>query len=242
MLNVIICEDNKTFKLRTYDIVSQYLMNTNIQYKIKSYESYTDKLKEFVRSPKDGYTIYILDIQLDNDDSGIDIANDIRRTDYDSKIILETGTELISQAQKLRLDILDYVHKSINYDKCILEDLEKCLEIFNLKKNIKFRIEKIDYTIKYDDVLMIQTDSIERKCTVTTLNNDYDVKKPLIFFEQQVNSRFYKINRAVLINLNNVDMIDYENNIIRFINGKIIKGMIATSNMKGLKENVRSNK
>lgn len=236
MLNVIICEDSKEFKLRTYDIVNKYLINTNIQYKIKSYESYTDKLKEFVKSPKDGHTIYILDIQLDNYDSGIDIANDIRRVDFDSVIILETGTDLISQAQQLRLDIFHYVHKDINYDKEILIDLEKCLLKFNLQGNIKFRIDKIDYNIKYDDVLMIITDSLERKCTITTLNSQYEVKKPLIFFEKQINSKFYKINRGCIVNTVNIEKIDYNKNIIRFTNGNKIKGMISNSNMKGLKE------
>lgn len=241
MLNVIICEDNKDYKIRTYDIINQYLANTNITYKIKSYESYTDKLKEFIKSEKDGYTIYILDIQLDNYDSGIDIANDIRKTDFDSVIILETGTELISEAQKLRLNILDYVHKSINYDENIKIDLEKSLEIFNLRKNIKFRIDKQDYTLKYSNILMIETDSLERKCIITTLNETYEVKKPLVYFEKQVNSKFFKINRACLINTLNVEKYDYAKNIIKFINGKIIKGMITNSNMKGLKEYVRIN-
>lgn len=238
MLNVIICEDNKAFRLRTYDIINQYLINTNINYKIKTYESYTDSLKKFINNNNDGYSLYIIDIELDNNDSGIDIANDIRRTDFDSIIILETGTDLISQAQKLRLNILDYVHKSINYDKNILELLEKSLEIFNLRKNVKFRLEKQDYNLKYDDILMIETDSIERKCIITTKNKEYQVKKPLIYFEQQVNSKFYKINRACLINTINVEKYDYNKNIIKFTNGKKIKGMIANSNMKGLKEYV----
>ena len=94
MLNIIICENNKSYKLRTYDIINQYMMKTNIKYKIKTYESYSASLKKFIKETNDGHNIYILDIELDNDDSGIDIANDIRAHDYDSIIILEIEMDL----------------------------------------------------------------------------------------------------------------------------------------------------
>lgn len=242
MLNIIICENNKNYKLRTYDIINQYMMKTNIKYKIKTYENYNTSLKQFIKKPNDGHNIYILDIELDNDDSGIDIANDIRTHDYDSIIILETGyTELMSEAQKLRLNILDYVYKTINYDKNMLELIELSLDIFNLKKTIKFRIDKIDYNIKYEDVYYIETDSLERICIVHTNNEKYEVKKPLNYFEKQINSYFCKINRGCIVNTLNIFKCDYDKNIIKFNNNEIIKGMISTRNMKGLKEHVGNN-
>lgn len=242
MVNIIICENNKNYKLRTYDIVNQYMMKSNIKYKIKTYESYSSTLKNFIKETNDGHNIYILDIELDNDDSGIDIANDIRRHDFDSTIILETGyTELMSEAQKLRLNILDYVYKTINYDKNIQELLELSLDIFNLRKSIKFKIDKVDYNIKYEDVNYIETDSLERICIIHTKNQKYEVKKPLNYFEKQVNSSFYKINRGCIINSLNIFKCDYENNIIKFNNNETIKGMISLRNMKGLKENVGNN-
>ena len=241
MLNVIICEDNKGFKSRTYDIVNQYLMNTNVKYKIKTFEKYDDKLKELIKNPKDGYTIYILDIQLDETASGIDIANDIRRNDYDSVIILETGTDLISRAQQLRLDIFHYIHKDINYNEELTIDIDKCLHMFNLKGTIKFKVERVDYNIKYDDVIMIEADSIERKCIVTTKTNQYEVKNPLIYFEKQLDFKFYKINRGCIVNVINIEKVNYDKNMIKFVNGKKIYGMIANSNKKGLKEHVERN-
>jgi len=239
MLNIIICENNKSYKLRTYDIVNQYMMKSNIKYKIKTFESYSNTLKQFIKEPNDGHNIYILDIELDNDDSGIDIANDIRSHDFDSIIILETGyTELMSEAQKLRLNILDYVYKTINYDKNIIELLELSLDIFNLRKSVKFKIDKVDYNIKYNDVNYIETDSLERICIIHTKNEKYEVKKPLNYFEKQLNSTFYKINRGCIINTKNIFKCDYDKNIIKFSNKETLKGMISIRNMRGLKEHV----
>lgn len=241
MLNIIICENNNYYKLRTYEIIEKYMRKTNIKYHILPFESYTPKLKKIVSEPLDGHNIYILDINLANEDSGIDIANDIRKNDYDSIIILETGySELISEAQRLRLSILDYVHKKVNYDKNIIELLELSLKIYKLKGSVKFQLDKIDYNIKYDDILSIEADSNERKCVITTKNKTYDVKKPLYFFEEQLNSHFYKVSRGCIINVDKILTCDYKNNVITFSNGKKLIGMIANKNMKGLKEYVRS--
>lgn len=242
MVNIIIVEDNKTYRVRTKDIVESYMMNTNINYTIKTFESYTEKLKKIVEHSDDGHYIYILDIELKNDDSGIDIANDIRsKRDYDSIIILETGyKELISEAQRLRLAILDYVCKTVNYDKNIVELLDLSLVIFGYKKSIKFQVEKVDYNLKYDDVYRIETDSMERKCVITTKNKKYDVKKPLYFFEQQLNRDFYKINKGCIINTKKIKKCDFNKNAITFDNGDILRGNISIRSVKGLRELVKT--
>lgn len=238
MVHIIIVEDNKNYRVRTKETVESYMMETNINYSIKTFESYSDKLKKIVEQKDDGHYIYILDIDLQNDDSGIDIANDIRSNcDYDSIIILETGyKELLSEAQRLRLAILDYVCKSVNYDKNIRELLDLSLEIFGYKRSIKFQMEKIDYNLKYDDVYRIETDnSSERKCVITTKNKKYDVKKPLYFFERQLNSDFFKINKGCIINTTKIKKCDYNKNAITFDNGDILRGNISIRSAKGLK-------
>lgn len=242
MVNIIVCEDNKNYRLRTKEIIESYMMETNINYTIKTFESYDDKLKKIVEHSDDGHYIYILDIDLKNDDSGIDIANDIRsKCDYDSIIILETGyKELLSEAQRLRLAILDYVCKSINYDKNIKELLDLSLEIFGYKKSIRFAIEKIDYNLKYDDVYRIETDTMERKCVVITKNKKYDVKKPLYFFERQLNKDFYKINKGCIINVKKIKKCDYHKNAITFDNGDILRGNISIRSVKGLRSVVKT--
>ena len=106
---------------------------------------------------------------------------------------------------------------------------------------VKFQIDKIDYNIKYEDILFIESDSNERKCNIVTKKKTYSVKKPLYFFEEQLSTQFFKINRGCIINIKNAIKYDYPNNVITFENGKTLTGMIANKNMKGLKEYVRSN-
>lgn len=242
MLNIIICENNEYYKKKTFQIIDDYMKKTNIKYKTFIFEDYTDRLKSIIKNPLDGHNIYIIDIHLSDEQSGLDIINDIRKKDYDSQIILETGYEtLLSEAQRLRLSILGYVLKMVNYEENILKLLETCLNIFNLQSSLKFRYDKIDYNIKYDDILYILSDAVERKCMVTTKNNVYDVRNPMYFFEQQLNSHFFKINRGCIINVDNASEYNYKENIITFCNGKKLVGMISNKKVKGLKEYVRNN-
>jgi len=240
MIHIIICEDNKNYRLKTHNIVESFMMKTNLNFIIKTFDCFNDKLRKIIEKPEDGYYIYILDIALANYDSGIDIANAVRAYDYDSIIILETGyKELISEAQKLRLQILDYVCKNINYEKNIKELLELSLKIFGFKKSIKFKVEKIDYNVKYKDVLKIETDSIERKCIITTINRTYECKKPLYYLEDQLNDDFYKINRGCIVNWRNIKKVDFEKNIITFCNDTTVEGVMSIRHVRGLKDLIR---
>ena len=242
MVNIIICENNEYYRNKTYQIADNYMKKTNIKYKMYMFSDYTDRLKKIVETPMDGHSIYIIDIHLSDEQSGLDIVNDIRKKDYDSQVILETGYEmLLSEAQKLRLSILGYVLKMVNYEQNILELIEICLNIFNLQSSVKFRYDKIDYNIKYNDILYIISDTVERKCMVTTKNNVYDVRKPMYFFEEQLNSHFYKINRGCIINTDNATKYNYSDNVITFCDGKKLSGMISNKKLKGLKTYVRSN-
>ena len=242
-MDIIICEDNEKFRTKTVSLVERYFRKTNIKYNILSFSKYTDKLRKYIKDNKDSNKIYILDICLDDDGSGIDIANDIRAKEFDSIIILITGrVGLIPEAQKLRLNIFDYVCKQINFDKNIVDLMEACTNVFNLRQSLKFTFNRNDYNIKLEDVLYIKTDKAIRKTIIVTNTSEYDVSKPLCYFEEQVNKDFVKTNRGCIVNINNIRMIDYETGTIEFHSGKKITGAISTKNISEVKECVRNGK
>ena len=241
MLDVVICEDNEKFRLKTYNLVEKYFKSTNIKYNIMTFNKYSEKLKKYIKENKDTNKIYILDICLDDDGSGIDIANDIRKREFNSIIILITGrVGLIPEAQKLRLNIFDYICKQINFDRNITDLMEASVNVFNLRQSLKFTFNRNDYNIKLADILYIRTDKSIRKTVVVTNTNEYDVSKPLCYFEEQVNKSFIKTNRGCLVNTNNIKMIDYETGTIQFHNGTKIVGAISSKNISEVKESVRN--
>ncbi len=242
MLDIIICEDSDHYRLRTYTLVNDFLKKTNIKYSISTYRRYNDKLKKYIKANKSCNKIYLLDICLEeNHASGIDIANDIRAIDFESLVVVITGkTGLLSEAQKLRLNLFDYVCKQISYDTTIEEILASAIKVFEIKKSIKFSYNRNDYNIRLNEILYIKSDKSIRKTIVATKDSKFEVSKPLCFFEDQVGQRFIKTCRGCVVNMSNVKMADYETGSIVFHNNEKLVGVISAKNISKVKEAIRS--
>lgn len=237
MLNVVIVEDNQHFRVKLYDMVNKFFGGFKTPINVKTHKCYNNTLKEFINKEKTGHTIYLLDICLDDNGSGTDIANEIRKNDQDSVIIIITGRSLlIPEAQKLRLNILDYVCKQINFDETLITDLKTCCNIFKLKKSIRFSMNRHDYNLKFDDILYIKFNRTIRKTIIRTIDETYQVSKPLSFFEEQIGENFLKVNRGNIINFFNVKDVNYDNGSVTFHNNVVLKQAIAYTNFKMVKE------
>ncbi len=242
MLNVVICEDNQHFRVKIYDLVNKFFSDYKVPCSVKTYKAYNDTLKEFIEKDKTGNTIYMLDICLDEKGSGTDIANQIRKTDQDSIIIIITGRSiLIPEAQKLRLNILDYICKQINFEENVNGALRTCCDIFKLKKSIKFSMNRHDYNLKFDDILYIMFDREIRKSIIRTIDESYEVCKGISFFEDQIGDKFLKVNRGCIVNFSNVKEVDYGSCSIIFHNKIILRGIIATSHLKSVRKIMQNN-
>ena len=67
---------------KNIDIINSVMFKNNINYRVYSFSSFSEELKELMNS-NIGQIIYILDIELE-DASGLDIASEIRKKDLDS--------------------------------------------------------------------------------------------------------------------------------------------------------------
>ena len=237
MLNVVIVEDNQHYRVKLYDIVNKYFGELKILFSVKTYKGYNDTLHDFINQEHSGHTIYILDICLDDNASGIDIANEIRAVDQDSIIIIITGrSTLIPETQKLRLNILDYVCKQINFVENINQLLKVSCDIFKLKKSVKFSIGRHDFNIKFDDVLYIRFNRAKRQTIIKTFDKEYAVSKGFGYFEDKINKSFMKVNRGCFVNFFNVKEVDYVNKDIIFQNDEKLENIIPGAMIKKVKE------
>ena len=89
MINFIICEDNNYVREIYEDIISKITMPHDFNYNIYSFSKYDSKLKNIINTPSD-LNIYLLDLELPGK-SGIEIAREIRKVDWDSIIIVLTS-------------------------------------------------------------------------------------------------------------------------------------------------------
>ena len=89
MINFIICEDNKNVRDLHEALISKITMPYDFDYTVHSFEKYNNNLKKIINTPSN-LKIYILDLELPGK-TGLEIAQDIRKVDWDSIIIVLTS-------------------------------------------------------------------------------------------------------------------------------------------------------
>lgn len=183
--------------------------------------------------------IYILDIQV-KEQSGIDIARQIRKTDTDSVIIFLTAYgELSTTVANDELMCLTYINKFDNSYNRIKSAIEKSLNIMNKKSVIRFNDHGVVYSIPTKDILFITRDSIERKSVIKTDYSQFKISKTLIELLEILGNPFSESHRACIINMDRVRIIDRKKKLITFDSG-VTTDLISPNFKMEVDNNVRN--
>lgn len=210
MINFVIVDDNKSQRKIISKAIVSHMMNNKMEFNIIEYEDYNDKLKDYIRQDiKD--TIYILDYELPNGD-GLDIAREIRNN-YENWIspiiIISVHTSLYYDIYKQRLQILDFIGKNENIEKKLSENIDICIKMLDKGKTYKYTYKGIDYTINLNYINYIQRDG--RQIKIATTNGDYFQNISINEIKKCLPSNFILSSKGILINIKNVERIDWNN-------------------------------
>ena len=216
MLNFIICEDNSELRKINEDIINKAMFNNNYDYKVFLFSKYNEELCNIINS-QIGKKIYLLDIELD-EKSGIEIAREIRKNDWDSIVLMATAhTEMFPQVFKDRLMLFDFISKFDNYTEDLYNCINKIIKIYSTKIPFNFNIRKINHQVDHEEILYLYFSKSERKTILKTISKEYQISKPLKTLSQNLPDNYIKINNHCVINKNNVKEIDTDGTIL-FIN------------------------
>ena len=235
-MEFVICDDEKLFRSKIHKIIDKIYMNNDEYYHVNEFGGFTSSFSKLISDgrPK----IYILDIEIKDDISGIDIARKIRREDWESIIIFITSHhELGFQALKAQIMLLDFISKYDNCEVNLEMAIKKAISMVNSKKTITFNSDGISYIIHLDDILYIVKDTVDRKCLIKTTYNEIEVNKTLSYLMDQLDERFYLSHRSCIVNTSRIIKVDWKNSIIEFTTGDVID-LISRDRKKGLKNYV----
>ncbi len=216
MIDFVVCDDDIRIREKVADLIDQVMFDGGEYYK-HLFDDYDDKFLDFIKK-SNGLTIYILDIETKTS-SGIDIAFKIREKDYNSVIIFltaypEKGIEVL----KNEFLSLTFIIKNEDYLVRLKSAILKGLKMFDCKKLISFEAGKVSFRFLVDDINYIYRDTFSRKCVIVTDNTKLLVRKPLCFFEQNLD--FVKTHRACIVNKNKLVCFDRKKRKIIFLNGE----------------------
>ena len=208
MINFVIVDDNKSQRKIISNIVLKSMMRNKLEFNIHEYDDYTNELKEYLKNDN-GDTVYILDLELPNGD-GIDIAREIRNKyeNWSSPIIIITvHTSLYYEVYKQRLQILDFIAKSIDVEKNLSENIDICLKMLNKERIYRYTYKGTDYTINLNNIDYIQREG--RQVKIVTNNDNYYQNTSISEIKKNLPAYFIVSSKGIIINIKNVEKIDW---------------------------------
>lgn len=235
-MEFVVCDDERGFKDKISAVINKLYMNNDESYNIKAFNKFNEEFGRLINNgvPK----IYILDIEIKNSISGIDIARKIRSVDWQSIIIFITShSELGYEALKAQIMLLDFISKFDDFENHLEMTLKKAINYIGNTSTFKFNVDGISYIIHLNDILYISKDTVDRKCIIKTTYNEIEVNKNLSYFEGKLDDRFYMTHRSCYVNTSKIYKVDWKNNVIYFDTGDYTE-LLSRDKKKGLKDYV----
>lgn len=236
MINFIIYEDNKKWQQTYKDSILKIIGQNNIKYNITIFDKYETNLKEKINHLY-GKKIYLLDLEVPGK-SGLDFAREIRKSgDWYSPIIIITSHECFkNEGYTSKILMLDFIVKNENTPKLLTESIELALTINEKKESFNFTYNNEYYQIPYDDIFYFEKNLNDNYTTIITKNQTYKIKESITNLSTKFNDLtfFFKTHQSCIINLNNIEKIDFKNNIIYFQDFQI--SLLSRNKKKELKE------
>ncbi|OOM79826.1 LytTR family DNA-binding domain-containing protein [Clostridium sp. BL-8] len=236
MLNVIICEDNA-------------VQRKEIESIINGISDFHDEIALSTDNPKEVLTyidntaesfIYFLDVELNADLNGFELAHLIRTIDTTGYIIFLTAhAELTLLTFQYKVQALDYIIKgnsNILKEKILdcFKAVNNCLNISKSKINNKIPIDIGNNIVfwNFDDILFFETAGKGHKISIHTKSGQSEFYGTLKNIEKNVSSDFYKTHRSYLINTKKIKSINKSSMVVEMINGEIC--YVSIRYLKGL--------
>ena len=132
--------------------------------------------------------------------------------------------------------VLDFVSKLDNHDQSLEEDIELALKALGNRNVLVHTNRNVSEYIDVNDILFILKEKSKNKCIVKTIDNKIIINDSLLNVEKKLTNIFCKIHRSCIVNTKYIKKVDYNEQIIYFINDNKLCNLIAQSKNKKLKK------
>lgn len=210
---IAICDDNITDAQYVADFVTGWAHQNGVSIHMEIFHSAESFLFHYTGN-KD-FDILLLDIEM-GDMDGVTLARKLRRENETLQIIFITGySDYISEGYEVAA--LHYLMKPVKEEKLcsVLDRAAEKLQKNETVLNLEIRGEMLRlpiYQIRYADVF-------GNYVTIHALS-DATVKMTLGELEKQLDERFYRVGRSVIINLTQISRVTRSE--IRLVDGTAI--------------------
>lgn len=208
MLNFVICDDNLNIANKLAQMLESLFIKHNFDAQIILKTSSPEEVLNYSTNNK--VDVLLLDINLHNDISGLQIAERIRTVNKKVYIIFTTGhLEYVMLAYKVKT--FDYLAKPITLDR--LE--ETIIRLFNDMYNNPTMYVKIDNKntlMNPKSINYIEKDGM--KLIFHTCNQKYVTYNSFTKIENCLPENFIRCHKSYIVNIDNINNIVSNNKIL----------------------------
>jgi len=218
-MKLAVCEDDLLELEDMRKKLKEVLKAASIEAEIVCFSS-GDKLLTQIRNGKT-YNLYILDILLENEENGIVVAREIRKSDPEAQIAFFTHSREYA-IDAFEVQAIHYLVKPVTKEnlQSVIDrwrrenhNQEECLEIQSGKETRKFPVSQILYV-----------KSSDRGIEIHMKQHKWDawVKSPFHVVEHEVEPmpQFTRIARGCIVNMEYINRIEYMECVLK--NGEIL--------------------
>lgn len=207
----------------------------------------------------DNYDVIFLDINL-MDESGLDLANKIKKMKHRPLIIFATAHDTFA-VKAFELDAIDYILKPFEQQRIAqaIHKVEQVLhsnieqqnfinndnnhnETHNKLENrpnvLPIEVNERIHIINLDDIIAISVNN--GVTTINTTLNEFETSEPLNHYEKKLDTtQFMRIHRATLINKTHIQTIEHWfNYTYQLTMTNQLKFQVSRSYMKSFKQDM----
>ena len=209
MIKIAIIEDENIYIKQTRKILDELKFNIDEELKTYEFSGYNKELEKFIKN-NDSRTIYIIDIELKNSKSGIEIASMIRDIDWDSEIIFITNHDKMFETVHRNIyEVFDFIEKYHEFDKRLMNDIKKILSKNVDKKIFSYKGRNVDLQIYLHTINYIYRDKSDRKTVIVTESTSFSINIGLKEILLLLDSRFKMVHRSCIVNTDKVSYYDW---------------------------------
>lgn len=213
MLNFVICDDNSNILNKISKMLESIFINNKLNGQIVF--TATDSNSILSYSKENTVDVYMLDIDLKSDISGLDLASKIRLTNKDAYLIFTTAhLEYIMLAYKFKT--FDYLAKPITMDRLEETVLRLFDDIKHDSKSKYINIGNSSNMINEDDIYCIKKEGM--KLIYCTKERSYETYSSFNKVETCLSENFVRCHKSYIANINKISNINSDSNVIQFDN------------------------
>jgi two-component system response regulator AgrA len=211
MIHIYLCEDDNRQLTRWKNTVEKYLLMNSTDSQLYCAASSPEELLS-VRKKSTVIGLYFLDIDLQSDKNGLELAQEIRKYDPRGYIVfVTTHSEMAVLTFRYKVEAMDFIVK--DEIKTLPDQICACIK--NAEDNYKtqlntsnrllsVKVDKSSLILNQDDIVAITTSEDSHKIVIHTKNGIRQMAGSLKELNAILNPTFFQCSRSVIVNMKHV--------------------------------------